>query len=193
MITSCIADLVECGVITNKKKTLYNGKIVGTFAFGDQKLYDMLDNNPSIMILSGSYVNDPFVVAQNDNMVSINTAIQVDLTGQICSESIGTRQYSGSGGQNDTAEGAIHSKNGRSIIALKSTVKDESVSTIQAILTPGSVVTLSRNNVDYIVTEYGIAALRGRSVVERVESLISIAHPKFREELRNQVEQYMLW
>ena len=192
MITNAIADLVEAGVITGKKKSLHKGKIVGAFAWGDEKLYRMMHNNPSVMIMPGSYVNDPFVVAQNDNMMSINTALCVDLTGQVCSESIGTVQYSGSGGQNDTAEGAIHAKNGRSIIALKSTAKNGEVSTISAVLPLGSVVTLSRNNVDYIVTEYGIAQMKGRSVKERVENLIAIAHPKFRDQLWKDARKYRL-
>lgn len=193
MLTNSLVDLVEAGVITGRKKNLHPGKIVGTFALGDQRLYDMLHNNPSVLLLRGSYVNDPRVVAQNDNMVSINTCVSVDLTGQVNSESIGTLQYSGSGGQNDTAAGAIHAKNGRSIIALHATAKGGTVSTIQPVLAPGAVVTLSRNNVDYIVTEYGIAPMRGRPVRERVENLIAIAHPDFREELRRGAEQYMLW
>lgn len=193
MITNSIADLVEAGVITNRKKNFMTGKMVGTFALGNQKLYNMLNNNPAVWIMRGSYVNDPSIVAKNDNMVSINTAVEVDLTGQICSETIGTLHYSGSGGQNDTAEGAIHSKGGRSIIALRSTAKKGTVSTINAIHTPGAVVTLSRNNIDYVVTEFGIAPLRGRSVKERVNNLIAVAHPDFREQLRKDAERLLLW
>lgn len=189
MITNSIADLVESGVITNRRKTLHKGKIIGAFALGNEKLYKFLDNNPSVMIMRASYVNNPYIIAKNDNMVSINSAIQVDLTGQVCSESFGTLQYSGSGGLNDTVEGAIHSKGGKSIIVLKSTAKHGAISTIQSILTPGSVVTLSRNNVDYVVTEYGIAPLKGRTIKERVENLISIAHPNFRHELRVSYEK----
>lgn len=184
MITSSMAVLAKAGVITGKKKTLNKGKIVGTFAFGDKDLYEFLDNNPSVALMRGPYVNSPFIIAQNDNMVSINTALQVDLTGQICSESIGSQQYSGTGGQSDTAIGAIHSKNGRSIIALYSTAKDGTISTIQPYLTPGATVTLHRNNIDYIVTEYGIAHMKSRTIRERVDNLIAIAHPDFREELR---------
>lgn len=193
MLTNSIVDLVEAGVITNKKKSLNKGKIVGSFALGSKKLYDYLDNNPSVMMMRASYTNDPFVVAKNDNMVSINSAVQVDLTGQVCSESLGTLHYSGSGGQNDTAEGAIHAKNGRSIIALKSTAKKGTVSTIQPFLTPGSVVTLSRNNIDYIVTEYGIAPMKGRTIRERVNNLIAVAHPDFRQKLRKDAEKYCIW
>lgn len=193
MITNSVVDLVDAGVITNRKKSLHKGKIVGTFALGDEKLYKMLNNNPSVMMMRGSYVNNPFVVAKNDNMVSINTGVSVDLTGQVNSESIGSLHYSGSGGQNDTAEGAIHAKNGRSIIALKSTAKNGTVSTIMPVLAPGAIVTLSRNNVDYIVTEFGIAPMRGRSVRERINNLIGIAHPDFRDELRRDAEKYLLW
>ena len=184
MITNSLVDLVECGAIDGSKKSLHPGKIIGAFALGDKRLYDMMSNNTSIEILRASYVNHPFVVSQNDNMVSINTCIAVDLTGQVASESLGTTQYSGTGGQSDTAYGAIHAKNGRSIIALHSTAKGDTISTISAMLAPGSVVTLSRNNIDYIVTEYGIADMKGRSIKNRCEALIAIAHPNFREQLR---------
>lgn len=193
MINSGMAVLMEKGVVTNKKKTLHRGKTVGTFAFGDQHLYDWLDQNPSILMLPAEYVNNPAVIAKNDNMVAINTAMQVDLSGQVSSEGIGSKHYSGSGGQTDMSQGANHAKNGRSIIALHATAKNGTISTIQPYLTPGSVVSLSRNCVDYIVTEYGIAVLKGRSVRERVENLIAIAHPKFREELREAAQQMMLW
>ena len=184
MITSSMADLAKAGVITGKRKNLHQRKMVGTFAFGDKELYEFLDNNPSVALMRGPYVNSPFVIAQNDNMVSINTAIQVDLTGQICSESIGTMQYSGTGGQSDTAIGAIHSKNGRSIIALYSTAKNGTISTIQPYLTPGATVTLHRNNIDYVVKEFGIAPMKGRTIRERVNNLIGISHPNFRNELK---------
>lgn len=193
MITNSLVDLVEAGVITGRKNTLHPGKLVGTFALGDQRLYDMMNNNPSVVLMRGSYVNHPFVVAKNDNMVSINTCVSVDLTGQVNSESIGTLQYSGTGGQSDTAYGAIHSKNGRSIIALHSTAKKGTISTIMPVLAPGAIVTLSRNNIDYIVTEFGIAPMKGRSVRERVENLIAIAHPNFRAQLRESAAQYMIW
>lgn len=193
MLTNSVVDLVEGGIVTNKKKTLHRGKTVTTFIAGDDRLYRYVHNNPSVVVLRGDYVTDPAVVAQNDNMVSINTTLQVDLTGQICSESIGTRQFSGTGGQSDTAQGATNSKYGRSIIALTSTAKNHTVSKIQAVLSPGAVVSLSRNNIDYIVTEYGIAAMRGRSIAERVEALISVAHPDFRAQLRKDAERYQLW
>lgn len=140
-----------------------------------------------------SYVNDPFVIAQNDNMVSVNTALQIDLTGQVCSESLGFRQFSGTGGAFDFAYGAFHSKGGRGIIAIQSTAKNGTVSRIQPGLTPGSVVSISRNIVDYVVTEYGITKLRNRSVRERRDALISIAHPDFREDLRREADRLMIW
>ena len=193
MFTNSMADLVEAGVITGKKKSLHKGKMVGVFAYGEQRLYDMIHDNPSIMMMRGSYVNHPGVVAQNDNMVSINTTLSVDLTGQCCSESIGSRQYSGSGGASDTCIGAIHAKNGRSVVAIHSTTKGGTISSINAQLLPGSVVTISRNCVDYIVTEYGVAPLRGRSVRDRVNNLIAVAHPDFRAQLRKDAEANMLW
>ena len=169
------------------------GKMVGTFAYGTQELYDLLDSNPSMMMLRGETVNDPWVVARNDNFVSINSCLSLDLTGQICSETIGSRQFSGSGGQADMAVGGAHAKNGRSIIAVASTKKNGTISSINAQLAPGSVVTLSRNEVDYVVTEYGIAPIRGRSVRQRVENLIAVAHPDFRAELRKDAERLLLW
>ena len=193
MITNSMADLVEAGVITGRKKNYMTGKMVGTFAYGTQELYDLLDENPSMMMLRGETVNDPWVVARNDNFVSINSCLSLDLTGQICSESIGSRQFSGSGGQADMAVGGAHAKNGRSIIAVASTKKNGTISSINAQLAPGSVVTLSRNEVDYVVTEYGIAPIRGRSVRQRVENLIAVAHPDFRAELRKDSERLLLW
>ena len=165
--------------------------MVAAFALGTKELYDFIDDNPGIMVLDGNYVNDPYIVGLNDNQVSINTTIEVDLTGQCCSESIGTRQFSGTGGQTDTAVGAQRAKNGRSFIALYSTamvrnketgIKEEK-SKIVATLKPGAAVSLSRNDVDYIVTEYGAVRLRGTSIKERILLLISVAHPKFRDEL----------
>jgi acyl-CoA hydrolase len=190
MITSTMADLVEEGVITNKRKSYYQGKMIGAFVFGDEKLYRFIDRNPSVLLMDSEFVNDPCEIAKNDNMVSVNTSMAVDLTGQVASEAIATMQYSGTGGQNDTAEGAIHAKNGRSIIALKSTARDGTVSAISACLTEGSIVTMSRNNIDYIVTEYGIARMKGMTVEERASALIGIAHPKFREQLLADAKKY---
>lgn len=191
MFTSGMAELIESGVVDNSCKQLNTGKSVATFALGNKKLYDLIDNNPSVAIFDGSYVNDPKIICQNDNQVSINTTIEVDLTGQCCSESIGSLQFSGAGGQADTAIGARNSKNGRSFIALYSTAmvrnpetgEKEEVSKIVAQLKPGAIVTLQRQDVHYIVTEYGAVNLSGCTVAERVDLLISIAHPKFREQL----------
>ncbi|MDD3712678.1 MAG: acetyl-CoA hydrolase/transferase C-terminal domain-containing protein, partial [Candidatus Izemoplasmatales bacterium] len=190
MFTSGMIDLIEAGVITGKKKTLHKGKHVCCFAMGSKALYEYIDNNPSVMILPGSYVNDPAVMALNDNQVSINATIEIDLTGQCASEAVGTRQISGTGGQADTAIGAQNAKNGRSFIALYSTatVKNketgeiEEVSKIVPTLQTGAAVSLSRNDVDYVVTEYGIVRLRGTNIRERAKLLISIAHPKFRDQ-----------
>jgi acyl-CoA hydrolase len=192
MLTTGLMKLAQSGAIDNSKKTLHPGKMVAAFALGTTELYEFIDDNPGIMILDGHYVNDPCVIGKNDNQVSINTTIEVDLTGQCCSESIGPVQFSGTGGQSDTAAGAQRSKNGRSFIALYSTAnvrnKDtgvrEEISKIVPFLKPGAGVSLSRNDVDYIVTEYGAVRLRGTSVKERVELLISISHPKFKDELR---------
>lgn len=199
MLTTGFMKLFKKGAVTNKLKTLHNGKMVAAFALGTPELYDFIDNNPGIMLLDGNYVNDPYVISQNDNQVSINTTIEVDLTGQCCSESLGTRQFSGTGGQADTAIGAQNSKNGKSFIALYSTAmvrkekgSDEriEVSKIVPTLKPGAGVSLSRNDVDYIVTEYGAVRLRGTSVQERVHLLISIAHPKFRDELTAKAKEF---
>lgn len=191
MLTTGFMKLFKAGAISNKYKKTHRGKMVACFALGTKDLYDFIDNNPAVQILDGAYVNDPYVIGQNDNQVSVNSTIEIDLTGQCCSESIGSRQFSGTGGQSDTAVGAQNSKNGRSFIALYSTamVKNpatgerEEVSKIVAQLKPGAAVSLSRNDVHYVVTEYGIANLRGKNIRERVESLITIAHPKFRDQL----------
>ncbi|MBO1265038.1 acetyl-CoA hydrolase/transferase family protein [Proteiniclasticum sp. SCR006] len=197
MMTSGMVELIEAGAVTGKKKTLHKGKHVATFALGNKKLYDFIDNNPSVMILNGKYVNDPAVIGLNDNMVSINTAMEVDLSGQVCSESIGHIQFSGTGGQADTAVGAQNAKNGRSFIALYSTAmvrnpetgEKEEKSKIVPLLKRGAIVTLSRNDVDMVVTEYGVAHLRGTNVRERIERLVAIAHPDFREEIMKEAHE----
>jgi len=197
MMTSTMVELAKLGVINGSKKTLHKGKIVCTFALGNKELYDYIDDNPSVWILDGGYVNDPYTIGKVDNMVSINTTLEIDLTGQCASESIGPVQFSGTGGQADTAIGAQNSKNGRSIMALYSTAmvknretgEKEEISKIVPMLKPGAIVSLSRNDVDYVVTEYGVAALRGTNIRERVERLINIAHPKFRDELRKQARE----
>lgn len=183
MLSSAVAALARERVVTGRKKTLYPGKIVAAFIYGDAELLDFIDENPCVSLMDAKTLNDPFIIARNDNMVSINTCMQADITGQVCSESIGPRHYSGSGGQNDTAEGAIRAKNGRSIIAVHSTKNHGTISAIVPTLDQGAVVTLSRNNLDYLVTEYGAAALRGKPVRERVRALVNVAHPRFRREL----------
>ncbi len=194
MFTTGMMKLMQQGVVTNDKKTLHRGKAVCCFALGTRELYEFIDDNPAVWVLDGAYVNDPAVIGQNDNQVSINTTLEVDLTGQCCSESIGPLQYSGTGGQTDTAVGAQRAKNGRSFIALYSTafvtnpltkVKEE-ISKIVSMLKPGAIVSLSRNDVDFVVTEYGVVALRGTTVRERARRLIEIAHPKFRAQLRQE-------
>lgn len=197
MLTSGMMKLAKAGVVTGKKKQLFPGKMVAAFMMGPKELYEFADNNPSVMILDGAYVNDPYVIAQNDNQVSINTTLEVDITGQCCSESLGSKQFSGTGGQADTAIGAQNSKNGRSIIALYSTAmvrnpetgEKEEVSKIVCQLKPGATVSLSRNDIDYLVTEYGMVSLRGTSIAERVKRIISIAHPKFRDALMEEAKK----
>ena len=183
LFTEGIIDLVNEGVITGKSKTLHPNKIIATFVMGTKRVYDFLDNNPIIEMHSVDYVNDPYVIGQNDNMVSINSCIEVDLMGQVNSESIGTRQYSGTGGQVDYVQGSRLSKGGKSIIAIPSTALRGSKSRIVPFLTQGATVTTSRNDVDYIITEYGIAHLRGKTLRERAKLLIELAHPKYKEEL----------
>jgi acyl-CoA hydrolase len=191
MFTDGMVDLFKVGAITGRKKTLLPEKMVATFALGSKKLYDFIDDNPGVQILNGKWVNDPYVIGKNYKMVSINTTLEIDLTGQCCSESIGHLQFSGTGGQADTAIGAQLSQMGKSIIALYSTANirvpgsegRKTISKIVPRLTHGAVVSLSRNDVDFVVTEYGVAPLRGTSVRDRVKKLINIAHPDFRDEL----------
>jgi 4-hydroxybutyrate CoA-transferase len=174
---------VRGGVVTNEKKSLHRGKIVTSFVIGTRKAFEFVDNNPFMEFHPNEYVNDPFVVAQNDRMVAINSALSVDLTGQVCADSIGTRIYSGFGGQVDFIRGAARSKGGVPIIALPSTAKGDQISRIVDTLIPGSGVVTSRADVHYVVTEYGVATLWGRTLRERARQLISISHPNFREEL----------
>ncbi|MGB2956977.1 MAG: acetyl-CoA hydrolase/transferase C-terminal domain-containing protein [Anaerolineales bacterium] len=181
-----VIDLVEAGVITNSKKTLHPGKIVAGFILGTQRLYDWVHNNPLIEFLRTEYINDPFVVSQNDRMVAVNSAIEIDLTGQICADSIGTKLYSGVGGQLDFIYGASRSKGGVPIIALPSTAKD--FSRIVPTLKQGAGVVTTRNHIHYVVTEYGVADLYGKTIRERAQSLINVAHPQFREELTKEAK-----
>ena len=196
LLTTGMMKLIKAGVVNNSRKNLLPGKSVAVMAMGTKELYDFVDDNPAICIMDGSYLNDPAVIAQNDNQISINSTIEVDLFGQCCSESIGHVQFSGTGGQADTAIGALKSKGGRSVIALYSTamVKNkvtgerEESSKIVATLKPGAAVSLSRNDVDWVVTEYGAVCLRGTAMEERAKLLISVAHPNFRDQLTEEAK-----
>ncbi len=187
-----VVGLVEAGVINNERKTLHPGKIVAGIALGTRRLYDFVDDNPIVEFHPQEYINDPFVIAQNNKMVAINSAIEVDLTGQVCADSIGPRFYSGVGGQVDFIYGASRSKGGKPIIALPSTsvLRDgRTVSRITAMLQTGAGVTTSRNHVHYVVTEYGVAWLYGKTIRQRAQALIAIAHPEFREALEKQARE----
>jgi acetyl-CoA hydrolase len=184
MFSDGIVELVEEGIINGERKTLHPGKIIAGFVLGTKKSFNFIDNNPIFEFHPQEYVNDPFVIAKNDKMVAINSAIEIDLTGQVCSDSIGSTFYSGIGGQVDFIRGAAHSEGGKPIIALPSTTKDGKISRIVPTLKTGAGVVTSRGDVHYVVTEYGVANLFGKSIQERVESLINISHPKFRDELK---------
>ncbi|MDO4753713.1 MAG: acetyl-CoA hydrolase/transferase C-terminal domain-containing protein [Bacillota bacterium] len=196
MFTENMMDLIECGAVDNSRKGLYNGYSVCAFAYGSKRVYDYLDDNPSVLILPGSFVNDPYQIAKTNRYVSINTALEVELTGQCASESLAHLQYSGTGGQADTVIGSQRSKGGKSFIALHSTritrQPDGGTTTASKIvsqLSPGSIVSLSRNDVDYVVTEHGVAWLKGLSMRERVVALVRIAHPDFREQLTDEAKK----
>lgn len=183
MFSDGIIDLVEEGIINGEEKTLHPGKIIAGFVLGTKKSYNFLDNNPIIEFHPQEYVNDPFIIAKNKKMVAINSAIEIDLTGQVCSDSFGTKFYSGIGGQVDFIRGAAHSEGGKPIITFPSTSKDGAISRIVPMLKPGAGVVTSRGDVHYVVTEYGTVNLFGKSVQERAKALIEISHPKFREKL----------
>jgi len=189
MFSDGIIELVEKGIINGEKKTLHPGKIIAGFVLGTRKIYDFIDNNPIIEFHPQEYVNDPFVIAKNHKMVAINSAIEVDLTGQVCSDSIGTKFYSGIGGQVDFIRGAARSEGGKPIIALPSATKDEKISRIVPSLKQGAGVVTSRGDVHYVVTEYGVAELYGKTVQERAKALISVSHPNFRDELTKYAEE----
>ncbi|MFT5528666.1 MAG: acyl-CoA hydrolase/RimJ/RimL family protein N-acetyltransferase [Alteromonadaceae bacterium] len=189
MISDGIIDLMLKGVINNRKKTFHKGKTVVTFCMGSKRLYDFVDGNPHVEFYPSEHVNSPVKIARNDNMVSINSAIEIDLTGQVVSDSIGYEFYSGIGGQVDFVRGASLSKGGKPIIALSSTTKNGEISKIVSHVTEGGGVVTSRGHVAYVVTEYGIASLQGKSIRERALELIRIAHPKFRDELLAKVRK----
>jgi acyl-CoA hydrolase/GNAT superfamily N-acetyltransferase len=183
MFGDWILELIECGAVTCTKKTINHGKIVASFCMGSQTLYDTINNNPMFEFHPTEYVNDPFVIAQHDKMVGINVGLEIDLTGQVCADSLGYKFYSGIGGQVDFIRGCARSRGGKPIIAMPSTAKDDTISRIVPRLSDGAGVVTTRGDVHYVVTEYGIAYLHGKSIRERAMALISIAHPKFRKEL----------
>lgn len=194
MFSDGLIELIELGVVNGEKKTFLPNKVVASFVIGTRLVHEFIHNNPLIEFRSSKFVNDPVNISRNDNMVSINSAIQVDITGQVCSDSMGTRIFSGFGGQLDFVRGAMRSKGGISILAFPSTAKNNTISKIVPILTPGSGVVTTRGDVHTIITEYGIADLYGKTLRERAKLLIDIAHPNFREELERQAREFKyLW
>ena len=189
LVSEGVIPLIEAGVITGARKNFKPRKIIVGFALGTKKMFEFVDNNPIFEFHPTAYTNDPALVARNDNMVAINSALQVDLTGQVCSDSIGNQFYSGIGGQVDFLRGASRSRGGKPIIAMSSTAKDGRISRILPMLSPGAGVVTSRGLVRYVVTEYGVAYLHGKSIRERAKALIEIAHPRFRDELYEYCEQ----
>jgi itaconate CoA-transferase len=183
MFVDAMVDLMEAGVANGRQKTFHRGKALYAFAAGSQRMYEFLDDNPAVEGHPVSYTNFPANIASNDNLISVNSTIEVDLTGQCCSESMGTEQWSGTGGQHDFARGAFDSKGGKSIIAFYSTAKNGEVSRVVPTLKPGAVVTTPRTEVHWVVSEHGAACLKGKSTAERAAALIGLAHPKFRDEL----------
>lgn len=200
MFTETMIDLIECGAVDNSQKGLLNGYSVCSFTMGSQRLYDYIDNNPSVLFKSCTFTNDPYTIGLCNKFVSINAALEIDLMGQCASETVNGVQWSGTGGQSETVQGSQMSEGGKSIIAMHSTytTKDENgKETLHSKIVPylhrNAAVTTSRNDVDYVVTEYGAAWLRGLNISRRVEELIKIAHPDFREELKKQAEELKIW
>lgn len=189
LVSDTVIPLIEAGIINGSQKSIHRGKIILSFVLGSKKLFDYIDNNPMFEFHPCKYTNDPWVIAQNHKMVAINSALQVDLTGQVCADSIGTYFYSGIGGQVDFIRGASRSKGGKPIIAIPATAKNGTISRIVPMLDPGAGVVTSRGDVHYVVTEFGAAYLHGRNVRQRAEALIEIAHPKFRDELYSYCEK----
>lgn len=183
MLSDCAVPLIESGVINGSMKTIHRGKIILGFVLGSKKLFDFVDNNPMFEFHPSRYTNDPYIISTNHKMVAVNSALQVDITGQVCADSVGTYLYSGIGGQVDFIRGASRCKGGKPIIAMPATAKNGEISRIVPMLDPGAGVVTSRGSAHYIVTEFGIAYLHGRTIRQRAEALISIAHPRFREEL----------
>ena len=189
MVSEGVIGLIEAGVLTGARKNFNPRKVIVGFALGTKRLFEFVDNNPVFEFHPTSYTNNPVFIGRNDNMVAVNSALQVDLTGQVCSDSIGNQFYSGIGGQVDFLRGAAYSKGGKPILAVSSTAKEGTISRIVPMLSPGAGVVTSRGLVRYVVTEYGVAFLHGKSIRERAKALIEIAHPKFREELYEYCEK----
>ncbi|MEG0780208.1 MAG: acetyl-CoA hydrolase/transferase C-terminal domain-containing protein [Oscillospiraceae bacterium] len=183
MFTDSMMGLIDCGAVDNSCKPIHTGKTVATFAVGSRRMYDYIDDNPVMEFHPVDYVNDPAVIAQHPNFISVNAALEVDFYGQVCAEALGTHHISGTGGQSDFVRGATQSRGGKSFIAFSSTAREGTVSRIMPMLTPGAQVSTSKNDVDYIVTEYGVAKLRGKTLSQRTSALIAIAHPSFRDAL----------
>ncbi|TET62828.1 MAG: 4-hydroxybutyrate CoA-transferase, partial [Candidatus Stahlbacteria bacterium] len=192
MVSDSIIEAIDAGVITGAKKTLHPGKIIATFYLGTKNLYDSIDNNPIFETHPTEYTNHPYIIGQNEKMAAINSAIEVDLTGQVCSDSIGTKIYSGFGGQVDFIRGAAQSKGGKPIIALPSVAKGGKISKIVSTLQTGAGVVTTRADVHYVVTEYGVAYLHGKNLRQRAEALINIAHPDFRQMLEQEAKKRKL-
>lgn len=196
MMVDSFADLYEKGLVSGAKKNTDKGKMTYTFAMGTKRLYDFLNNNPACASYPVDYINDAKIISQNDNVVAINNALEIDLTGQVCSESSGHKQISGTGGQLDYIYGAFLSKGGKGIIAMKSTFNDKDGqlrSTIKPVLSKGAIVTLPRSIVQYVVSEHGIVQLKGKNTKERAEALISISHPDFRDDMIKEADKMGLW
>ncbi|MGE5471868.1 MAG: acetyl-CoA hydrolase/transferase family protein [Bacteroidota bacterium] len=192
MVGDGIMTLVEAGVVTNHKKNYGRGKILATFALGSKKLYQFMNRNPALEMHPVDYTNDPYLAGQNDNLHAINATMQIDFMGQCGSESLGSAPYSGTGGQADFVRAANRSKGGKSFIVLPSTAKDDTISRIVPTLSAGTHVTTSKNDINYVVTEFGVAQLRGKTAKQRTEALIGIAHPDFRGELREAAKKMRL-
>lgn len=187
-----ILTLVKCGAVTSRRKNYLPGKMVATFALGSAKLYRFMDRNPALEIHPVDFTNDPALAGRNDNLVAINATLQIDLLGQCGSESLGFSPYSGTGGQSDFVRAANRSRGGKAFIVVPSTARNDSISRIVLSLAPGTHVSTSKNDVNYVVTEYGVAQLRGKSARQRARELIAIAHPNFRAELTNEAKRMNL-
>ncbi|MFW6142016.1 MAG: GNAT family N-acetyltransferase, partial [Candidatus Saliniplasma sp.] len=192
MLSEELANLIKRGIVTNQKKSIHKGKSIASFLMGTRELYDFVDDNPGIELRPTDYTNDPFIISKNHKMTSVNTALQVDLTGQVCADSLGYSFYSGIGGHADFMRGAGYADDGKSIIALSSTAQDGTVSRIVPSLNEGAGVVTTRGDVEYVVTEYGVAYLKGKNIRQRAMELINIAHPKFREELLKEAKEHNL-